>query len=522
MEFSLYDNGFKIKDLTNGTFIIETASPTGNLPIGFASYPNSTVDYVDNRYSVVKDGTPAFEWWTNSVLTWTSNDPLYTINSSFKNSSTGELMNLHVELPGSNKVKVEIKKAISVSEPWKYRTRLRLKLFPDEYFLGFGTRLEGVAFRNKKMLNWISEVRIKNSPSFKPENQGEARVPFYISTRGYGMLLNENTCSEFDLGETDPNIHQINVWEQHLNFTVYLGSNPREIIKNYTEDAGRILRMPEPWVFGVWMMTKNRSNSQTESDRSAYVADLLRRDSIPCSALWHHYWSKKILNVLGNQKSWEVDPDYWPNYGSLINSHREEGFKVLHYYWPYIFNNDAEFSYADKQGYFMKNWLNTTYLNPWFLWFNQVAEPDLTRQTVRNWYKNTLMKNALNAGSSGWMADFGEHHRIDMVDSAKGNPYAVHNEFPLHWAKTNQEFWEQNQPNGDYVYFMRGGWTGMQKYSPVMINDPAFEWSKVNGIKSQIPTALSGGISGHPLVVPHVAGYAYAPPVILPTNIEEL
>jgi len=522
VEFNLYDNGFKIKDLSTGTFIIETTSPASELPIGFASYPNTTVDYVSYMYSVVRDSNAAYQWWTNTLTTWSSNDPSYIINASFKNTSNNEVMNLHVELLSNERVKVEIQKAIPVSQPWKYRTRLRLKLYPDEYFLGFGTRPENVAFRNKKMLNWISEMRIANEPSPKPENQGEARVPFYISTRGYGLLLNENTCSSFDLGEADPNINEIATWEQHLNFTVYLGATPLDIIKNYTHDAGRLFMMPEPWVFGVWMLTKNRNGFQTETDRSNQVAAVLRNDSIPCSALWHHYWSKKILNILGNQMSWTTDAAYWPNYNTLVSNHQNQGFKVLHYYWPYIFNNDAEYSYANSQGYFMKNSLNATYLNQWLVWFNQVAEPDLTRQSVRNWYKNNLMINALNVGSSGWMADFGEHHRIDMIDSANGNPYTVHNEYPLWWAKTNQEFWQQHSPNGDYVYFMRGGWTGMQKHAPVMINDPDMSWSDANGIKGQIANVLTGGISGHPLVCPHVGGYKYGAPVVLPSNTEEL
>jgi hypothetical protein len=59
--------------------------------------------------------------------------------------------------------------------------------------MGFGERLEGIAFRGKKMLNWISEGQADIVPSPNPENQGNYRVPFYLSTRGYGLLLNENS-----------------------------------------------------------------------------------------------------------------------------------------------------------------------------------------------------------------------------------------------------------------------------------------------------------------------------------------
>jgi alpha-glucosidase (family GH31 glycosyl hydrolase) len=174
----------------------------------------------------------------------------------------------------------------------------------------------------------------------------------------------------------------------------------------------------------------------------------------------------------------------------------------------------------------MKSLLNTTYLNQCFSFWAQVAEPDFTKATSRKWFGDSILYNAYNRGSSGWMADFGEHHRIDMIDSAYANPYAVHNEYPLTWGRTNQEFWEERQPDGDYTFWMRGGWTGIQKYAPLMWNgDTQFDWSEGDGIKSIIPSILTAGISGHPLVSAHIAGYGYTDRLgntILPSNSEEL
>ena len=520
INFQLYDDGFKINSISSGNTLLETYKLGAELPIGLASYPFSNVNYANYIHLVVQDNALFNQWMTNSIISWTANDPLYQMDAVFQNTILGEGFNLHMEILSNNKIKIDIQKTTTLAQPWKYRTKLRLKLFPNEYFMGFGERLEGIAFRGKKMLNWISEGQADTVPSPNPENQGNYRVPFYLSTRGYGLLLNENSCSSFDLGETNININEIAVWDQKLSFTVYTGTTPTEIIQNYTADAGRILRTPEPWVFGVWMLTKNRNIFQTETDRSNQVATLLRNDSIPCSAIWHHYWSEKINDVLGVGKKWDLDVAKYPNYSTLINNHHADGFKVLHYYWPYIFNNDYDYNIGNTNGYFMKNSSNQTYLNQWLSFWAQVAEPDLTRQTVRNWFKNNILINAYNRGSSGGMIDFGEHHRIEMVDSANANPYAVHNEYPLWWGKTNQEFWEQHQPNGDYTYWMRGGWTGIQKYSPLMwIGDPQFDWSANDGIKTIIPAILSAGISGHPLVSSHIAGYEYN---TLPSNSEEL
>ena len=526
INFQLYDDGFKINSISSGNTLLETYKLGAELPIGFSSYPNTTVDYVDYIFSVAKDNTLFNQWMTNSITSWTANDPLYKLDAVFQNTLLGEGFNLHMEILSNSKIKIEIQKTANVTQPWKYRTKLRLKLFPNEYFMGFGERGEDVAFRGQKMLNWISEGRMANAPSPRPEDQGNFRVPFYLSTRGYGLLIHENSCSSFDLGLTNSNINEIAVWDQQLSFTVYTGTNPSDIIHNYTEDAGRILRVPEPWVLGVWTQAKTRTWGLSESDRSQQIADLLRSDSIPCSAIRHEYWSEKMNNILGSGMKWDIDSVRYPNYASLINNHHASGFNVLHYYWPHIFNSDYDYNTGNTNGYFMKTWFGTTYLNQWLNFWGQVAEPDFTKQTTKNWFKNNILINALNRGSSGWHTDFGEHHRIDMVDSANSNQFAVHNEYPLTWGKTNQEFWEENKPNGDYIYWMRAGWTGIQKYSPLMwAGDTGFDWSANDGIKTIIPAILSAGISGHPLVVAHVGGYAYTDHynnVILPANSEEL
>jgi alpha-glucosidase (family GH31 glycosyl hydrolase) len=365
INFKLYSDGFKINSISKGTTLIESYKLGAELPIGIASYPFSGVNYVNYLHLVVQDNALFNQWMTNTISSWSANDPLFQMDAVFQNTFYNEGFNFHVEIETNNRIRIDIKKTANLTEPWKFRTKLRLKLYPNEYFMGFGERLEGVAFRGKKMLNWISEGQGDTLPSPKPGNQGNYRVPFYLSTRGYGLLLNENSCSSFDLGESNININEIAVWDQKLSFTVYTGATPSDIIQNYTEDAGRILRTPEPWVFGVWMLTKNRNGFQTESDRSNQVAQTLRNDSIPCSALWHHYWSEKINNILGTGMKWDLDAARYPNYNTLVDNHHANGFKVLHYYWPYIFNNDYDYNLGNTNGYFMKNSSNQTYLNQW-------------------------------------------------------------------------------------------------------------------------------------------------------------
>jgi hypothetical protein len=74
INFQLYDDGFKINSISSGNTLLETYKLGAELPIGFASYPNTTVDYVDYIFSVAKDNTLFNQWMTNSITSWTAND----------------------------------------------------------------------------------------------------------------------------------------------------------------------------------------------------------------------------------------------------------------------------------------------------------------------------------------------------------------------------------------------------------------------------------------------------------------
>jgi len=113
------------------------------------------VNYVNYLHLVVQDNALFNQWMTNTISSWSANDPLFLMDAVFQNTFYNEGFNFHVEIETNNRIRIDIKKTANLTEPWKYRTKLRLKLYPNEYFMGFGERLEGVAFRGKKMLKCL-------------------------------------------------------------------------------------------------------------------------------------------------------------------------------------------------------------------------------------------------------------------------------------------------------------------------------------------------------------------------------
>ena len=75
-------------------------------------------------------------------------------------------------------------------------------------------------------------------------------------------------------------------------------------------------------------------------------------------------------------------------------------------------------------------------------------------------------------------------------------------------GKTNYEAVSEAGKLGEIVYFMRAGYTGIQKYCTLLWGgDQSVDWSLDDGLASVIPAALSSGMSGCGLHHSDIGGY---------------
>ena len=84
----------------------------------------------------------------------------------------------------------------------------------------------------------------------------------------------------------------------------------------------------------------------------------------------------------------------------------------------------------------------------------------------------------------------------------------MHNMWPALWAKTNYEAVCEAGKLGEIVYFMRAGFTGTQKYCPLLwAGDQCVDWCIEDGIASVVVAALSSGILGNCYHHSDIGGY---------------
>ena len=396
-----------------------------------------------------------------------------------------------------------------LNQPQVNRLRIKFLSALDDLYYGMGERYNTAQQKGNLVYNWTQEgcmLGCNNTVvTYFP-------VPFYLNPRGYGFLLDDTHYSEFDFGKTDPGIFALTNFNRQMNLMIFSGPSPLEIIEHYTDYTGRI-KVPPPWAFGVW-------NAADEgSPRAREVARVSRQEKIPTSAIWSEDWawpSKGFLSLMIDQTfQWELNRKRYPDYEQVAQELHRDGFRFLGYFTPYIGARSQIFRQAGK--YMAQSPLGKPAVFSWL--FNKVAEPDLTNPEAREWWQKTFFQKALDYGIDGWMHDFSEYTPtwVKFADGRDG--WAVHNDYPVLWAKTGREFWEQARPDNDYVFFMRAGYTGSWRYASVMWNgDSNMNWEKYDGIPSTIPSVNSVGISGMPITSTDIAGYHCL--VSLPTDKE--
>jgi alpha-glucosidase (family GH31 glycosyl hydrolase) len=134
---------------------------------------------------------------------------------------------------------------------------------------------------------------------------------------------------------------------------------------------------------------------------------------------------------------------------------------------------------------------------------------DLTNPSAVRWMKDIIKNFSITeAGSSGWMADFGEYLPFD-AQLYSGQPASeYHNIYPQDWAKLNLEVLEEMNLSTENFYFMRSAWMKSPQYNAIFWEgDQLISWDEYDGLKSVITGALSSGLCGHTISHSDIGGY---------------
>lgn len=141
------------------------------------------------------------------------------------------------------------------------------------------------------------------------QNQGERSylaVPFFYSSKGYGLYLDSTYYAQFDMADSDPNQYTFTVNtsgdDPVLDYYIISGT-PEEVIGGYSELSGKPQDMPK-WAFGLWM-------SANEWDRQSEVLSAVENAEaydIPASVVVLEQWSDENTFYIFNDSTYTAKP----------------------------------------------------------------------------------------------------------------------------------------------------------------------------------------------------------------------
>jgi alpha-glucosidase len=241
----------------------------------------------------------------------------------------------------------------------------------------------------------------------------------------------------------------------------------------------------------------------------------LDAQQVPLAGFWLQDWVGQRSTSFGKQLwwNWTLDQQHYPQWAQLNAELAGRGIRTLAYVNPFLVDvaerDDASrnlYQEALAAGFLVrgKDGAPLQLLNTSF----SAGLLDITHPQARLWLKQVLRDEMLDAGFSGWMADFGEALPFDSQLASGEDAALLHNRFPEEWARLNRELLEEAGGQGELFFFTRAGFSRSPGLTTSMwLGDQTVTWDAHDGLHSALLGLLSGGLSGFSLNHSDIGGY---------------
>jgi alpha-D-xyloside xylohydrolase len=187
-------------------------------------------------------------------------------------------------------------------------------------------------------LNMLEAYGIATPRSYK-------NVPFFMSTRGYGVYLNHSSRITAWVGSLHAADLQIAVEDDFLDYYLIAG-DLKQILSQYTDITGKG-HLPPLWSFGYWQS----KISYRSADETLEIARKMREAEVPVDVIH--------LDTHWFEKDWYCDLEFsrerFPDPEGYLRELREMGIKVSLWQLPYIPEGSQLFEDLKAVDGFVKN-----------------------------------------------------------------------------------------------------------------------------------------------------------------------
>ncbi|AYN66298.1 DUF4968 domain-containing protein [Euzebyella marina] len=367
------------------------------------------------------------------------------------------------------------------------------KLFPDEHFFGFGERMDFLDRRGKALR--LNVGRGQGRPhivgAYDVLQANYSPVPFFMSTRGYGIFLHNANPTNWNMGHSNPETYSFSAEGGELDYYFMYGPDFSSILDAYTDITGKAPMLPK-FAMGLHVGTYSGGTwgheEETSTDYVVALAQKFRDLNIPLDVL-HLDSTWRIFGENGGTGATSFEwRETFKNPEEMFNDLYALNLNMVGLHLRPRFDNGKELRLLDearRKGYVYPEPNN---LGEFVNFFDE--------KSVDWWWKNGV-KRVADQGAMFLKTDEGSAFGHKANESEKTGPQgkeinALHNLFPIAYAKAPYEkFAEHNKMRG--MNQTREGYAGIQRYPYIFAGDWPSEWQYFEPV---IKAGLNIGLSG--------------------------
>jgi alpha-D-xyloside xylohydrolase len=369
----------------------------------------------------------------------------------------------------------------------------------EQLTLAVGETVHGLGERFTPWVKNGQVVENTNKDGGTACEQAYKSVPFYLTSRGYGVLVNEAGPVSFEVASEKTARVQFSREGESLDYCVIAGPTPKAVVQRLTALTGRA-PLPPAWSFGLWMTTS--FTTQYDEATATHFIDEMKRRELPL-AVFHFdcFWMREFQWC-----DFEWDRRGFPDPEGMLARLRERGLKISLWINPYIAQKSPLFKEGAAKGYFLKRPNGLVWQTD--LWQPGMAIVDFTNPEATAWYQGHL-RRLLAMGVDCFKTDFGERIPDTGVTYHDGSdPVEMHNLYPLQY---NQAVFEvlQEVKGEEAMVFARSSYASGQRF-PVHWGGDC--WSNFESMAESLRGGLSLTSCGFAFWSHDIGGFEGNPP----------
>ncbi len=348
----------------------------------------------------------------------------------------------------------------------------QLLLDVGEYVYGLGERFTPFVKNGQIVEMWNEDGGTASEIAYK-------NIPFYITNKGYGVLVDNEGDVAYEIGSEKVERVQFSVESERLDYYFISGKTPMGTVEKYTELTGKPA-LPPAWSFGLWLTT-SFTTDYDENTTSSFIQGMADRD-IPLHVFhFDCYWMERFKWC-----NFQWDNEVTTNPKEMLKRYHDKGLKICVWINPYIGQQSELFEEGMENGYFIKRTDGSVWQTD--LWQPGMAVVDFTNPEACKWYQSKL-KALLDDGVDCFKTDFGERIPVKGIQYYDGSDSVkMHNYFTFLYNKTVFEVLEKERGKGEAVLFARSATVGGQQF-------PAHWGGDCSATYVSMAETLRGGLS---------------------------